>query len=283
MNTQSEVAEQVKHEVRKAARKAAPWVERLARFGYASKGVVYATMGVLAVRAAVRTHEHPSDPRGALFRIGEQPFGQFLLVTLALGLIGYALWQVTRAVRDPEHQGHGAKGVIKRVGYFVSGVVYTGLAWYAFRLATARAQESNTAHDDWTATFLSWPLGEFLVGAAGVVALAVAANQAYVAWTAAFLKRIRFGGVGERRCATMRLIGQIGIAARGVVLAIIGWFLLDAAWTHNPERAGGIRDALVMLERAPAGPWLLGVVAVGVFAYGLFAFVQAAYRRIHVD
>ena len=36
-----------------AARHASPWVERIARYGYAAKGVVYVVMGVLAVLAAV--------------------------------------------------------------------------------------------------------------------------------------------------------------------------------------------------------------------------------------
>ena len=30
-----------------AARHASPWVERIARFGYAAKGVVYVVMGVM--------------------------------------------------------------------------------------------------------------------------------------------------------------------------------------------------------------------------------------------
>lgn len=36
-----------------AARRASPWVEKLARFGYAAKGVVYIVMGVLAMLVVV--------------------------------------------------------------------------------------------------------------------------------------------------------------------------------------------------------------------------------------
>ncbi len=39
------------HAVR-AARKASPWIERLARIGYVSYGVVYVLVGELAVQSA---------------------------------------------------------------------------------------------------------------------------------------------------------------------------------------------------------------------------------------
>jgi len=41
---------QAERAVRSAVRN--PWVERLARFGYAARGVVYALIGLLAIQAA---------------------------------------------------------------------------------------------------------------------------------------------------------------------------------------------------------------------------------------
>ena len=42
----------IQHQTEQTVRQAAPWVERLARFGYAAKGTVYIVIGVLAVMAA---------------------------------------------------------------------------------------------------------------------------------------------------------------------------------------------------------------------------------------
>ncbi|OUL20587.1 hypothetical protein BV378_29725, partial [Nostoc sp. RF31YmG] len=60
------------------------WVERLARFGYASKGVVYGIVGLLASQAAFGTGGRTTDTKGALQTLVEQPFGKFLLALVAI-------------------------------------------------------------------------------------------------------------------------------------------------------------------------------------------------------
>jgi len=48
-----DVGEQVGEQVEEAARKARPWVDRIARVGYVAKGTVYATVGILAGQVAL--------------------------------------------------------------------------------------------------------------------------------------------------------------------------------------------------------------------------------------
>src|SRR5918992_1253022 len=107
-----------------AARRASPWVERIPRFGYAAKGVVYVVMGVLAVLAAVNAGAgSTTDQNGAFQTIEEAPFGQVLLGVVAVGLVGYVLWRSIQVVADPDDEGTGAKGVAKRIGYAGSALV----------------------------------------------------------------------------------------------------------------------------------------------------------------
>jgi hypothetical protein len=54
-----------------AARHARPWVEAIARFGYVAKGVVYATIGILAMMEALGLGGGKSaSPDGAMQSIG---------------------------------------------------------------------------------------------------------------------------------------------------------------------------------------------------------------------
>src|SRR5687767_4199572 len=55
---------------------AAPWIERLGRFGYAAKGVVYALVGVLALQAAFGAGGATTGTRGALEQLLRAPLGQ---------------------------------------------------------------------------------------------------------------------------------------------------------------------------------------------------------------
>ncbi|MGI9077232.1 MAG: DUF1206 domain-containing protein, partial [Gemmatimonadaceae bacterium] len=56
-----------------AARGAAPWIEGLARVGYAAKGVVYLVIGLLAAKAAFGPGGRTTDQHGAIRSILAQP------------------------------------------------------------------------------------------------------------------------------------------------------------------------------------------------------------------
>jgi hypothetical protein len=72
--------------------------------------------------------------------------------------------------------------------------------------------------------------------------------------------------------------GRIGYASRAFVLAVIGGFLVDAAWSYDPGEAKGLDGALLRLAQAPLGPILLAAVALGFFAYAVWCLMQARYR-----
>jgi Domain of Unknown Function (DUF1206) len=77
-------------------------------------------------------------------------------------------------------------------------------------------------------------------------------------------------------------LARFGVAARGVVFGLVGWFLVRAALKHDWHRASGFDGALRALARHDHSAWLLGIVAFGLIAYGLYQLVQARYRRIAV-
>jgi len=103
----------------------------------------------------------------------------------------------------------------------------------------------------------------------------VAANEVRLALTSSFMQEIDLTEAGQQRRQTVQRVGQLGITARAVVFALIGWFFLRAAWRAAPDQVGGLKDALNTLASAPLGQWLLALVAVGLIAYGLYCGVLA--------
>jgi hypothetical protein len=75
-------------------------------------------------------------------------------------------------------------------------------------------------------------------------------------------------------------VSRFGIAARGLVFIAIGYLLARAATRHDPQRAGGIGDALRTL--AGLGRWPFAGIALGLVAYGVYELLNARYRRIRV-
>lgn len=258
------------------------WVEKLARLGYAAKGIVYAIVGVLAVQAALDSGGKTTDTKGALGTIAAQPFGKFLLVLMTIGLIGYVVWCFVRAIQDPEHKGDDPKGLATRLGYAGAGFGYGGLALSAIQLIRgAGGGSGGNSKQDWTARLLAQPFGQWLVGLAGALVIGIGFYKMYKAYKAKFRKQMKLQEMSPTEETWATRIGRFGEAARGIVFVIIGFFLIQAARQYDPSEVRGLDGALQSLSRQPYGPWLLGIVALGLIAYGIHMGVQARYRRIN--
>lgn len=264
------------------AARAAPWVQGLARMGYAARGVVYLIVGGIAVQAALSYARRPEDSGGALLVVLRQPFGRVLLGVLVAGLAGFVLWRLVQALGDPERKGTDAKGLARRAGYLVSALIYSALALEAVRLLTgsARGRGSEQSADHWTAVVMAQPAGRWIVGAVGAVVVLVGLYELYRAWSADLPGRLDLSGLGSDARQRVIRFGRLGMAARGVVFGIIGWFLVKAALQYDSSEAQGFASALRTLEEQAYGRYLLGAVALGLIAYGLFELAEARYRVI---
>lgn len=259
------------------------WMVRLARLGYATKGVIYLIIGALAAELAIGHGGSASDQYGALHAIYDQPFGKVLLVIVAIGLLGFALRCFVQALFDTERKGHDAKGIIGRIGYALVGISYGALAFGAYRLVTGvedEGQSSTTAAQEWTALLLKQPFGVALVILVGLVVIAVALYLFYKAYSAKFRFRLNLVTVHDTVRKLVIYFGRFGYAALGVVFSIIGIFLIVAALQHDPHQAEGLDSALKTLAHQPFGSVLLSIVALGLIAYGIFSLVEACYRRV---
>ena len=262
-----------------AARHASPWLERLARLGYVAEGVVYVVVGALAVGVAVGIGGRTTDERGALEAIGTQPLlGRVLLISVALGLASYALWQLVQAVADPDGEGHDARGIAKRVGHGFRALVRVGLAFTAGRLVLESTGGGSV--QDWTALLLAQPFGRVLLTGVGTAIVGYGGNQLYQAYLADFHEYLKLGEMSVEMEKWVTRGGRFGLASRGVAFGIVGLFLVLAAWRYDSSQAQGLGGALQELLRQPFGPWILCVVAFGLAAYGLLMFGVARYRKI---
>jgi hypothetical protein len=275
--------------VNRAALHASPAIAALARMGFAAKGVVYVLVGGLALLAAVGSRLPFHTPegattgsRGALRTLLDQPYGKAMLIAVAIGLAGYALWCFVRAVLDPGRDGKDFKGIAKRAGNVGKGVIHVALVMAVVRMlrGSGSAGDDGQGARDWTAWLMSFPMGQWLVALVGLGVVGYGGRQIYRAWVSKMDDPLNLGRMGPGgRAWTVRL-SRFGMAARGVVFGIIGMFLVVAAYRANPREVKGVGEALATLERQPYGPVLLAVVALGLVSYGVFQFILARYRRI---
>lgn len=278
-----QAAAPVEGAARAAAHHGGPWLQRGARLGYAAKGAVYLTLGLVALQGA-GAGGRTTDSRGAIATLAQQPAGTLLVLLVGIGLLGYAAWRVLEAATGAEGEGSDAKGIAKRVGHAASGITHGVLGAWALRLLAGResAAGSGGGTDHWTARLMALPLGRVLVAAVGLGIVGYGLYQLYRAATSDVRKRLALHGLGTDTVEWIVRLGRAGMGARGVVFAIVGSFLVLAALRHDPSRAGGLAEALAAVERAPYGAALLAAVAIGLMAYGAFQVVNARYRRVAI-
>ena len=261
-----------------AARQGGDWFERLARAGFAAKGIVYILVGMIAAAAAWGGGSAQGS-EGALRTLYDEPLGRVLLAVIAVGLAGYVLWRFVAAFANPENDDIG-----KRVFAFFSGLAYAGLAFETGRTALSGFGGGNGGGDraaaHWTGVVMAQPLGVIAVGLAGAFFIGYGVYQMYKGLRADVVHRLDLRAMSSARTDWMVRVGRIGVAARGVVLGLIGLFLVVAALQADPGEARAMGGTLRTLRQQPYGPWLLGLVAAGLIAYGIFQLVKARYRRI---
>ena len=255
------------------------WVERFGRAGLVAKAALYGVIGMLALKIAFGADEANPDKNGALRTIAQQPFGKGLLVLLALGLAGYALWRLAQAILDRDNEGEGAKGLAKRAGNLAKAGWYGVLCGLTVSTLVGNGGGGGNEQQT-TAGVFERPFGRYVVYAAGLAFLGAAVFNAWRAITCKFNKKLKTGEMGDAEETAATGVGILGHLARFVIFALVGAFLLRAAWQFDPKEARGLDGALLEVSQQPYGGVLLGSVAVGLLSYALYCLVQARYRRI---
>src|SRR4029077_186681 len=160
------------HGVKRAA--ANPGLKFLQRLGYVVRGVLYATMGVLALRIALgKPDGRATDLSGSLLFVIGNPLGKWLLLVGIVGLAAYSLWGLIRAVFDPLHRGSDPSGYMQRLGFLSSALSYAAIAFFGLQVLVGAKTAGGDPTQKTIASVLTHPAGGTLTIGIGLVALAV--------------------------------------------------------------------------------------------------------------
>ncbi len=254
-------------------------LEKFARFGYIAKGVVYCIVGILAASAAFTAGGQTTGKSGAVEEILQQPFGQILLFLVAVGLLGYVAFRGTQAMMGNLGNNDDKKEMAKRIGYVASAISYLALSVYSFYLifSNSGGGGGGSSKKSLIATVLDWPAGSFIIGIIAIGILIKGVYQFYKGATEKFKEDIRTGGSKIRDM--YEKVGKAGYISRGIVICILGYFMMKAALESNANSAKGTGGVFDFLQ-STGGPWLMGLIALGIIAYGIFMFVKARYGKL---
>jgi len=250
-----------------------------ARVGYAARGVVYVSVGLLALRAASGVGDDPKGMLGALEPLATAPLGKVWLVLIAAGLGCFALCRSIQAVFDPDHEGSSAKGLVKRGGQGISALVYAGLSFSLLELLDELGEldEADERKADTQATFLlGLPFGSLLLMGLGAALIACGVLNVMHGMSG----RLQSGlDCSPRLRRLAKPLGRSGYIARGAAFGLMGVFIIRAGLSRNPDETRGMGATLDALAHQPGGAPMLALIAAGLIAFGIFGLMEARFRE----
>jgi len=258
-----------------------PWVERLERFGFLMRGLVYIVIGVLALQLAVGAGGGTESPTSAIALIGAGPLGQMLMVIVVVGLAGYGLWGFVRAIFDPLRRGTSQKGLMARAGFLASGLSY-GLTIYPIVLTLLHKGSGGSGGSGLPAGLTDGPNGKWLVMAIGAIWLVAGGAQLLAAYRSRFTRDLKTSSMKADEIQAMTWLGRIGYAARGVVFVLVGVLTFQTVMPGGAQAAPSFDGALATLAHSASGEIVLGLVALGLIMFGAFSAACAKWNKISV-
>jgi hypothetical protein len=266
------------------------WVRRLrrktrllARIGCVSIGTVYILIGTLALLALSGRMIETADEDRIIYLLMGLPGGPIVVWTVIGGAAGYVLWRAIEVVADPYDFGRDWKGKLQRAGVGLSAFGYGLIAVSAARIAIEyRGGVRDMAEQQQqllVAQALLWPGGTLFIGGAGVILIIVGIVQFGLVIRRSYAIEI---DIEPRSAVAEKILHGLawyGYAARGVILCVLGYFLVNAAATHDAKAAGDTDTAFDFIGGGLIGDSAFFVVALGTVAYGVFMYCCAAYYR----
>jgi hypothetical protein len=256
-----------------AARRASdsPAARALARAGLAARGILYILLGWVAILVALGQTSRQADQQGALQLLAGKPYGLVSLWLLAIGFAGYALWRLSEAAFGVTGEGNGAGPRLKSL---VRALVYAFFAYLTFKVISGAPGNETKKQQDLTATVMHHAGGRWLVGIVGLIIVIAEGIRAK------FMKYLQLSQMSPRMRRLVKWLGVTGTTARGLVFALAGVLVIEAAVSYQPSKAGGIDKALLTLRDQPFGEFLLILAALGLIIFGIYGLCEARWRKV---
>ena len=257
-----------------------PFFKQYILLGYAAKGVIYFLIGILAIEAAILPERKAAGTYNALKHLSGQPLGSIILCLLAVSLIGYVVRRLLQAIVYPGHtSGFSFSSLLQRTGYILSGLSYAGVAYSALSIVF-KLGKYNDHIQEWVEQLFDRAIaGESIVFVVGLGVMGIGIGYLYGAYTGSYISQFTSSDIDSRLEYCAKLMGKIGIAARGVAFIVTGLCLILASLVSDSDLAGGLQNAFQVLAEQPLGWLWLTLIGGGFIAYGIYMFIAARYRR----
>ncbi len=244
-------------------------------FGCISTGLIYSSIGVIAMLSLLRLKEGGASKNSLLAYVQNLSGGELLIWAILIGMLSYIIWRIYESFRDPYHYGSDWKGLAKRTGIGLSSVADALIAYSALVVLLGSAHFSEHGRPEqkreMVANMLHSGWGKWLVVGLGLVVAVTAAVQLFYGITRGYRERLDIARFSSKKKKLIFFLGVTGYVARGIILGIIGFFFIKSGILDNPNYVVNTDKAFNFIGDH-VGKIPFAVVAIGIVCYGFFMF-----------
>lgn len=251
------------------------YIRYLPIYGCISTGLIYTTIGIIAILSYLQIKEGGADEGSLLAFMYDYLTGKIFVWIVLLGTVSYIAWRIYEAIKDPYNYGKSWKGILRRWGIGLSSIADVLIAYSAIMviLGISRIQQDGqpTEERERVGSMLQENWGDEAIITMGVVIALTAIVQFHYGVTRGYKERLDIGRFSDNTKKIIHSLAWVGYLARGTIIGIIGFFFMKAGFLEDPGDVVNTDKAFNFLGDH-VGHWAFILVAIGTICYGLFMF-----------
>lgn len=263
-----------------AERKKKSFVKYLAVWGCFSTGMVYTSIGIIAILSFLKLKTGGADEGSLLVYLDRFLLGKILVWVIMLGMIAYIIWRFYETIADPYGYGKKWKGLLRRAASAFSSLADALIAYSAIQalLGIGGTEETGqpTALREMVAHILKESWGYWLIMIIGIITCTIAIVQFGYVVLKAYMEKLDVDHLARWKKRVIHILAWTGHFARGIILGIIGFFFIRTATSKNAQYAVNTDKAFDFVGDN-IGHLSFIMLSLGTVLYGLFMFASGVY------
>jgi hypothetical protein len=255
-------------------------------YGCISNGLIYTTVGVIALLSFFKVRDGGADESSMLALINDYVVGKVFIWVILTGTLCYVIWRFYEAVTDPYEYGTRSSGMVKRISICLSTIADVMIAYTAVRVLLGTGQimlnGEPREEQETVASLLREPWGSGTIIAIGLLIIITAATQLIYGVTKGYRERIDMDHFSKPVKILTHILAWSGYIARGIILGIIGFFLMKSGITENAKVVVNTDKAFDFIGDHVGHLYFI-LVALGTICYGIFMFILGVAYDIDKD